>query len=376
MNRQNLLSALCLLLMLLGGGIVQAQTPERVQPHMEAVSEDEVRNLILLIGDGMGLAQVSMWRIEQSDEGSTAFDRAQNVALIATHSANNRVTDSAAAGTALACGCKTDNGTLGLTPEGEQVESMIERARRAGRPTGEVVTCALQHATPAAFYAHVSDRDDTEAITTWLMRSGVDLLFGGGAQYVTAAQRAQLQQAGYGLVTTLEEAERCPESKLLGLFADEHLPSALEGRGDYLPRATRLALDRLADEAQRRKSGFLLMVEGSQIDWAGHANDAEALVAEMEDFDRTVAVAMDFADTHPGTLVVVTADHETGGLSIPSNEADFKRSESGLRYAFSTEGHSGTLVPVYLYGAGAERIHGVMDNTALSHALMGLLGLE
>lgn len=375
MNRRNLLSILCLLL-LLCGGTAQAQAPEGEQPHVKTAPEGEVRNLIFLVGDGMGLAQVSMWRIEQADAGPTSFDRAHNVALIATHSANNRVTDSAAAGTALACGCKTDNGVLGLTPEGEPVESMIERAQRAGRPTGEVVTCALQHATPAAFYAHVADRDDPEAITAWLVRSGVDLLFGGGAQYVTAAQREQLQRAGYGLVTTLDEVERCRTAKLLGLFAGEHLPSALDGRGDYLPRATRLALDRLAAEAQRRHVGFVLLVEGSQIDWAGHANDAEALSAEMADFDRTVAVAMDFADTHPGTLVVVTADHETGGLSIPSQEADFKRSESGLRYAFSTEGHSGTLVPVYLYGTGAERVNGVMDNTALSHALMHLLRLE
>lgn len=345
-----------------------------VVPAQQVVGQ-EIKNLIFMIGDGMGLAQVSMLMIEHDYE-PTAFNRAQNVALMSTYSANNRVTDSAAAGTALAGGRKTDNGTLGLTPDGLPVESMVVRAIRAGRPTGEVVTCALQHATPAAFYAHVEDRDDERAITECLVNSGIDLLYGGGAQHVTEAQQKQLRREGYAIVSSIDEAEQTDRTKQFGLFADEHLPSAVEGRGDYLPRATHRALELLAAEADRRDKGFVLMVEGSQIDWAGHANDSEALLAEMQDFDRAVAAAMDFADTHPGTLVVVTADHETGGLSIPSNEEDFKRSDSGVKYEFATGGHSGTLVPVYLYGAGAERINGVLDNTSLSHALMRLLGVE
>ncbi len=345
-----------------------------------AVHEDPseghgVKNLIYMIGDGMGLAHVSMLMTE-ADSVPTAFDRACNVALVKTRSANNRVTDSAAAGTALATGHKTDNGVLGQSPGGEPFVSIIERAVRAGRPTGEVTTCCLQHATPAAFYAHVADRDDYAAISSWLVRSGVELLFGGGADLLTAVQLDSLRAAGYAVVHTLDEAERLAPGRVAGLFAGEHLPAADAGRGDYLPRAAGLALELLGGDGRRSDDGFVLMVEGSQIDWAGHDNRPQTLLAELRDFERAVAVAMDFADTHPGTLVVVTADHETGGLTLPSNDADFRRSESGLRYAFSTDGHTGTLVPLYLYGTGAECINGILDNTELAQRLISLLGLE
>ena len=171
------------------------------------------------------------------------------------------------------------------------------------------------------------------------------------------------------------EAERADALPLLAVGAEESvLDDDMEA--GYLTRATRKSLELLSAEAERRDKGFVLMVEGSFIDWACHGNDADELLFLMRDFDSTVAAAMDFADRTPGTLVVVTADHETGGLTIPSNEADFTRSESGLNYSFSTTGHTGTMVPVYLYGAGADRITGVMDNTQLSQRIMQLLGLE
>ena len=155
----------------------------------------------------------------------------------------------------------------------------------------------------------------------------------------------------------------------MGFFTDGHLPKMSEGRGDYLERATRKALEILLREAGERDRGFVLMVEGSQIDLRAHDNDAEGVLTEMRDFDRAVAAAMDFADRHPGTLVVVTADHETGGLSIPSANVDFEHEEAGIEYCFSTGGHTAAMVPVYLYGTGAERINGVLDNTELAHML-------
>ena len=148
------------------------------------------------------------------------------------------------------------------------------------------------------------------------------------------------------------------------------------GGGDYLERAIRKALEILSREAGERDRGFILMVEGSQIDLRAHDNDAEGVLAEMRDFDRAVAAAMDFADRHPGTLVVVTADHETGGLSIPSADVDFEHEEAGIEYRFSTGGHTAAMVPVYLYGTGAERINGVLDNTELALRLAGTLGLR
>lgn len=332
--------------------------------------EPEVKNLIFLIGDGMGLAHVSMLEIEQ-DFQPTAFERAEAVALVATRSANNRVTDSAAAGTALATGCKTKNAVLGLTPEGEALTTMMELARDRGLATGLVVTSHLQHATPAAFYAHIAKRGDYAAINEQLVRCGFDVLIGGGRYLFEERHYAAMRDAGYTVVQSMEEADVVAEPPLLALVAEEYLPAATD-RGDYLPSATRKALELLAQD----DDGFLLMVEGSKIDGEGHANNAAGLLAEMRDFERTVAVAMDFADTHPGTLVVVTADHETGGLSLPSGKDDFTLSESGISYRFGTRSHSAVRVPAYFYGTGADRFDALMENTALADRLMQVMQLK
>lgn len=345
-----------------------------------ASEREPVRNLIYLIGDGMGLSQVAMLQTGYGDT-LTSFDRARGVALIRTRSANSRVTDSAAAATALASGSKTANGMVGIDPEGRPLPSMMARARRAGMAVGIAVTCGLQHATPAAFYAHVPDRNDTLSITRDLLASGVDVLFGGGRKTLAEECPAggsyldAFRRRGYLVADSLAEADTLTRERVLCVVADGALPAA-PGRGDFLPRATRCALRILSGEAARRDRGFLLMVEGSQIDWAGHANDAAWMQAELRDFDRTVAAAMEYADRTPGTLVVVTADHETGGLSIPSCEEDFTRPDGGVDYRFSTGNHSATMVPVYLYGTGADRITGVMDNTELARRIMALLELE
>ena len=340
---------------------------------------DSVRNVIYMIGDGMGLAHVSMLQIE-GGYAPTAFDRAQGVALITTYSANNRVTDSAAAGTALATGSKTGNSMLGCDLEGEPLRSIIQRAVDQGRPAGIAVKCHLQHATPAAFYAHVSNRGDETAITRDLLASGIDVLIGAGKKFEKecaegGSYREAFGRRGYAVAGSLEEAEPVHAGRLLCALTDENIPGTVR-REDYLRCVTQKSLEILSANADSVGRGFVLMVEGSLIDGAAHANDPERLLNEMRDFEKAVAAAMDFADRTPGTLVVITADHETGGLSILSEEADFTRSESGLRYAFGTGSHSATMVPVYLYGTGAERIRGVMDNTALARRIMELLGLD
>lgn len=347
---------------------------------MAAGAADSVRNVIFMIGDGMGLGHVSLLTIEDK-YAPTAFNRAQGVALISTYSANNRVTDSAAAATALATGTKTNNSTLGLDPDGNRLQSLMAKAVEQGRPTGIVVCCYLQHATPAGFYAHVTKRGETEAITRDLLASNIDVLIGGGRKWLSEecdegdSYFDAFVRKGYFVANSLDETENLHSGRLLGVVAEKHLPDA-DKRGDYLPCATEKALEILTNDADSVGRGFVLMVEGSLIDGAAHANDAERVLGEMRDFEHTVAVAMDFADQHPGTLVIVTADHETGGLTIPSNKADFTQSESGLQYAFSTKGHTGTLVPVYLYGTGADQITGVMDNTQLSRRIMTLLGQQ
>lgn len=338
----------------------------------------EVRNVIYLIGDGMGLAHVAMLQIE-GGYAPTAFDRAQHVALVTTRSANNRVTDSAAAGTALATGAKTVNSRLGLDPEGEQLVSMMTRAGRSGLATGIVVTSSLLHATPAAFYAHVPKRYDYGAIVEDLLESDIDLLWGGGAQQLAeespegGSWSEAFRRRGYRVAATQEEAEAVDSGRLLAALAPDHLPHAAE-RGDCLPRAVNRALEVLSADAGDK--GFLLMVEGSQIDMAAHAHDAQWLLDELRDFERAVAVAMDFADRTPGTLVVVVADHETGGLTIPALDKDFTKAENGLHYDFGSQGHTAIPVPAYLYGAGSDRFGAVIDNTQLAQGIMSLLDLE
>lgn len=340
----------------------------------------EVRSLIFLIGDGMGLAQVSMLQLERGDS-LTAFDRAQGVALIRTRSANSRVTDSAAAGTALSSAVKTGNGHVGVDLEEHSLHSMMERAHEAGMPTGIAVSCSLQHATPASFYAHVPDRNDMRAITRDLLASDIDVLFGGGRQWLEERDSAgcsgleTLRRRGYVVTDGIAGTDTVTRGRVACLAAEEH-PAAAPERGDFLLRATCKALEVLGNDAGACGKGFLLMVEGSQIDWACHERDVDHLKAEMRDFDRVVAAAMDYADRTPGVLVVVAADHETGGFSIPSEEKDFTKAHSDVRYDFSTGNHSATMVPVYLYGAGAGRIGGVMENSELSRRLMELLGLD
>lgn len=332
--------------------------------------EPEVKNLIYLIGDGMGLAQVGMLEIE-NDYAPTAFSEAEHVALITTRSANNRVTDSAAAGTALACGAKTNNSRLGLSPDSVCLTSMMELARDRGMATGLVVSCYLQHATPGAFYAHRTGRHLYDEITDDLVASHFDVMIGGGTRWLTDAHRATLAEQGYTLAMTREEALAATQTPLLAMVEPEYLPHAPE-RGDFIPQATAKALELLSKD----KDGFMLMVEGSQIDGAGHANDPRYLLAEMQDFEQVVRLAVDFADTHPGTLVVVVADHETGGLSMPSGKSDFTLSESGIDYRFGTGSHSAIRVPAYLYGAGADQFKPMLENTELANRIMELMKLK
>ena len=334
-----------------------------------APKSEEVRNVIYLIGDGMGLSHASMLEIEEGYR-PTAFDRAQSIALVSTRSANNRVTDSAAAGTALATGTKINNSALGLTPDSVELTTMMELARDRGMATGLVVTCYLQHATPAAFYANTPKRSRYDEITEQLLACNFDVLIGGGTRWMNEERWRQVGEQGYTIARNEEELLAATSDRLFALLAEENLPKAPE-RGDYLPKATAKALELLS----REKEGFLLMIEGSQIDGAGHARNAAHLLAEMRDFEQTIAVAMDFADRHPGTLVVVTADHETGGLSMPSGNSDFTLSESGIDYRFGTGSHTGIRVPAYFYGAGAEQFGGQMDNTELARQIMRIVGL-
>jgi len=343
---------------------------------------DSVRNLIYMIGDGMGLAHVTMLQIAEGYERPVSFMQARNVALIKSYSRNNRVTDSAAAATALATGHKTNNSMLGVLPDSTAVESMMAKAVRRGMAAGIAVTSYLPHATPGAFYAHQAYRRTLEPIAEQLTESGIDVAFGGGRRYFTRPRADgttlvdRLRAKGYAVIDTLAAADTIRSGRVVGLFAPKHLPYAHKGRGDYLPRAVEKALEILSHNARERNEGFMLMVEGSMIDYVSHSNDSEGILAEMRDFDRAVRVAMEFVDAHPGTLLVVTSDHETGGLSLPSGDEDFTKSESGVHFKYGSTSHTAVMLPVYLYGTGAACINGILENSELADRIMELLRLK
>lgn len=354
-----------------------AQPAEAKKPK-----QSKVKNIIYMIGDGMGLTHVSMLELENK-YAPTSFDRADNIALTRTYSANNRVTDSAASGTALATGYKTNNGTLGQLPDGTAIESIIAKAEKKNYATGLIATYAIQHATPAAFYAHVKSRGDYSNITKQFMESNIDIAFGGGIKHFEDVFKKmgknhieELEAKGYKVCKDWNEVAAQTEGQVLGLLSDDNMPAIEKRQPNFLADATGKALEILTNNVKREKrDGFVLMVEGSQIDGRSHGRDVAGILGEMRDFDKAVKVAMDYADEHPGTLVVVVADHETGGLSIPSSKTDFTLPESGIGYNFGTSSHTAALIPVYLYGAGAEQINGIMENTELSWKLQRLIGV-
>ena len=337
-------------------------------------AEQPVKNIIYLIGDGMSIASVSMMQLVNQYE-PTIFDHAENIALQKSYSADNRVTDSAASGTALASGHKTNNTYLGVLPDGTAVESLTELAKSKGKATGVIVTTYLQHATPAAFYAHIPSRHEYATISEQLLESTLDLAIGGGMAFFSErygnekkAQKA-IDKAEWTLARTMEEVTQASaEDRVLALLADKEVG---EKSGDYLSKATTKALELL--ERRGGDEGFVLMVEGSLIDGMGHGNDAIAQQEEMRSFMGAIEVAVEYAKSHPGTLVVVTADHGTGGLALVSANADFTLSEQGVEFRWCTGGHSGEMIPIYLYGTGAESINGIMENSDLGNKLKELI---
>ena len=328
----------------------------------------EVKNIIYLIGDGMGLTSVSMMLIENNYE-PTIFDKADNIALQKSYSLDNRVTDSAASGTALATGHKTNNTVLGQLPDGTALESLMEVASAKGKATGLVVTTIIQHATPGAFYAHVPSRNAYTTISEQLLASDIDIAIGGGMapfeeRYGSRESALKaIAASGFTLKENLDT--EVTGERILALLA----PYEIDNRTGYLAKATAEAIDHL----DNCENGFVLMVEGSIIDGMGHANDAKGQQEEMRDFMGAIEVAVEYAEAHPETLVVVTADHGTGGLTIISGNADFTLSEQGVEYHWATKGHSGELIPIYLYGAGAELINGIMENADLGQRLKDII---
>ena len=329
------------------------------------------KNIIIFIGDGMG--------VDQLYAGMTVYGQKFNLeqfpysGFSKTYSADDYITDSAAGGTAIAGGEKTNNGMIGVKPDGSPVSSITETAHKNGLAAGVVSTSTITHATPASFVAHNAGRGNYEDIALDFLNGTIDVFIGGGENNFRnrrdgADLTIKLAEQGFDVVYTMDDLKKSTSDKLAGLLAKGHMPKASEGRTGMLKEMTLKAIETLS----KNKNGFVLMVEGSMIDWGAHENDIDYTVAETIDFDEAIGAALEFAKADGKTLIVVTADHETGGLTLIGGDIASKTVTAN----FSTDDHTAVMVPIFSYGPGAERFSGIHDNTFFYGEFVELLGLK
>ncbi|MGN7469596.1 alkaline phosphatase [Brevibacillus sp. SAFN-007a] len=421
-----------------------------LHPGPVQASAAPAKNVIFLIGDGMGTAYTTAYRYLKDDPSTpvmepTEFDN-YLVGAQMTYAEDDKqnITDSASAATAMSSGVKTYNNAIAVDNDKSEVETVLERAKKVGKSTGLVATSEITHATPAAFGAHDESRKNMDAIANDYYdlringKHSVDVLLGGGLSNFVRKDRnltEEFKKDGYSYVTTKQELLNDKNDKILGLFATGGMDKMID-RTDKTPSLedmTKAAIERLS----KNKDGFFLMVEGSQIDWAGHDNDIVAAMSEMEDFEKAFKAAIDFAKKDGNTLVVATADHSTGGLSVGAKEEynflagpikaakrtpDFLSAEiakganveetlktyidlpltpeemASVKKAAATKkqvdidnaieaifdkrsftgwttgGHTGEDVNVYAYGPGKEQFAGLIDNTHHAEVIFAILG--
>ncbi len=340
-----------------------SQSPHTIyQPTFKSDgTSTNVKNIILLIGDGMGLAQISAGMF--ANHNQLALTQIKNLGLTKTQSADDFTTDSAAGGTALATGEKTKNRYIGVDPNGKNLLNLPEQIQHMGFQSGIVTTDHLTGATPASFYAHQTERDWSAAIANDLAKSPVALAIGAGKS--DFKNNDILKDANIKAVVSLEELVNSREDKVAFFLSENSLPDKLHGRGNVFPDAVAAALQFLS----KKKTPFFLVVEGGFIDSGGHANNTGLIVEEMLDFDLAVEQALRFADENNETLVIVTADHETGGFSLPHGNVDSRTIEG----QFHSNDHTGIMVPVFAYGPHSQDFCGVYENIAIYEKIMKII---
>jgi len=313
-------------------------------------------NIIFFIGDGMGLAQISLAMHGMAD--NLVFNQCKNIGFIKTAATDDDVTDSAAGATAFSIGQKTKNGVLGMDSNLVSRQTIMEWAALNGWSTGIVATCNLTHATPAAFYAHQPSRKLDSQIAVDFYGKNIDLAIGGGKPFFS---EEKLKANGYDIIIGTQNIEKTNSNKFVGFFNDSFsMPAISQGRGNFLPIVTAKSIAVLSN----KKKPFFLMVEGSQIDWGGHDNNAQYIKQELIDFNEAIQQSLNFLANQPNTLILVTADHETGGLALNSDK------KGKIIPAFTTGSHTGIMVPVFAFGKNAQLFNGIYENTAIYHKMM------
>jgi len=357
---------------------------------------NKAKNVIMLIGDGMSLSQITSYRLlKEGPNGRVAVDEFPVSGIVLTHSADAIITDSASSATAYSTGSKTKNSYLGLDKDRRVLENITEKLDAYGFVSALVSTSEITHATPAAFSAHVDSRWNTDEISSQMLDSKVATILGGGRNFFLPAEQGGKRKDKKNL---LEEAKKShkilthknqldisninPSEKILGLFANEHLRDEEDpdnhASEPTLTEMLKFSLERAEAAVENRCRGSFIMVEGSQVDWAGHANNIDYLERELGELDEATRYALEYAKKNQNTLVVVTADHETGGLLIEPIALSYYTGNN-IKFSFNTAigrgSHTGVPVPVYAYGPGSVNFSGTLDNTDVYHAILNALDL-
>lgn len=333
--------------------------------------DNKPKNVILIIGDGMGSGQLTGLSILKRNE--RLISRFPVVGFQKTFAADGLITDSAASGTAMSTGVKTYVGAIGVDGDTTEVSSIIEKTQNEGLATGIVVSSSLVHGTPASFYAHGSTRLDLEKIAAELPVTAPDFVVGGGKYYFTARGDdrdlvEEMEQSGYEVYdffsNDINRIVPDPGKKFCFFTAEREPLGAQFGR-TYLPLAVNKAIKYLQ---KRSDKGFFLMIEASQVDWACHNRNGDWLYTELQDLRSVLTEVLKFAEKDGKTLVVLTGDHETGGVSIN------KRSRLGIpQFEFASNDHTGEMVPVLAMGPGSRYFSGTYDNTDIHHKIWKLI---
>ena len=341
-----------------------------VFPFCLQAKDAEPRNIILFIGDGMSLAQWQTGMI-MSDKPLN-IERMRSVGIVRTNSLTDFNGDGPSHGTAIASGVNTRKGTVGLDSDGKPVKSIMEYAAENQIATGVVSANTLLEGSIAPFVAHVESRMQTEDIAKAYVEQTPDVFIGGGMRYFTERKDGQdllaiLESKGYHIAESMDEIRNVHEGKLAGFISETNVPDISRGRGDSLTESVRTAIDLLSQS----EKGFFLLVGDMFVDRASHACDTELVGIETIDLDKAVGIALDFAEKEGNTLVVVVGGPEASGMVLVGG--DITKHEVTAKWAMQGMIHTGTMVPVFSYGVGAERFQGIMKNTDLFFLIKELL---
>jgi len=332
------------------------------------------QNVILLVGDGMGISQITAGLY--SNGNKLSMEQFKKIGFHKNYAYDNLVTDSAAGATAFSCGVKTYNGAIGVGPDTLDRYTILEEAEDRGMLTGMVTSSTIVHATPASFIAHNKLRKNYEEIALDFLETDIDLFIGGGNRFFNRREDernlgAELTAKGYYMSNHFDEeitAIDFKAHKKIGYLTADKDPLSVEAGRDYLPYATGKALEFMEHNCEGDQ-GYFLMIEGAQIDWGGHANKGKYIVTEMIDFDKVIDKVLEYTKQHPETLVIVTADHETGGLAINKGS-----SFNNLDMKFTSDYHTADIIPVFSTGPQSDLFMGFYENTDIYAKMRAALG--